>query len=51
MRPQQKIYRSALIDSSRWVAYNHRPGDIFVCASPKCGTTWMQTIALPDFRM
>jgi aryl sulfotransferase len=45
MRPQQKIYRSALIDSARWASYNHRPGDIFVCASPKCGTTWMQTIA------
>ena len=44
MRPQQKIYRSALIDSARWASYNHRPGDIFVCASPKCGTTWMQTI-------
>ncbi len=44
MRPQQKIYRSAIIDSSRWAAYNHRPGDILVCAPPKCGTTWMQTI-------
>ena len=44
MRQQQQIYRSALIDSSRWASYNHRPGDIFVCASPKCGTTWMQTI-------
>ena len=44
MRPQQRIYRSALIDSARWTSYNHRPGDIFVCASPKCGTTWMQTI-------
>jgi aryl sulfotransferase len=44
MRPQQKIYRSALIDSARWASYNHRPGDIFVCASPKCGTTWMQMI-------
>ena len=44
MRPQQKIYRSALIDSSRWAAYNCRPDDIFVCAAPKCGTTWMQTI-------
>jgi aryl sulfotransferase len=45
MRPQQKIYRSALMDGTRWASYNHRPGDIFVCASPKCGTTWMQTIA------
>jgi aryl sulfotransferase len=44
MRPQQKIYRSALTDGTRWATYNHRPGDIFVCASPKCGTTWMQTI-------
>jgi aryl sulfotransferase len=44
MRPQQKIYRSALMDGTRWASYNHRPGDIFVCASPKCGTTWMQTI-------
>jgi aryl sulfotransferase len=45
MRPQQKIHRSALMDGTRWASYNHRPGDIFVCASPKCGTTWMQTIA------
>jgi aryl sulfotransferase len=33
------------MDGTRWASYNHRPGDIFVCASPKCGTTWMQTIA------
>jgi aryl sulfotransferase len=32
------------MDGTRWASYNHRPGDIFVCASPKCGTTWMQTI-------
>jgi aryl sulfotransferase len=44
MRPQQQIYRSAITDGTRWASYNHRPGDIFVCASPKCGTTWMQTI-------
>ena len=44
MRPQQQIYRSAIMDGTRWASYNHRPGDIFVCASPKCGTTWMQTI-------
>src|SRR5919199_1866897 len=44
MRLQQKIYRSAIMDGSRWAAYNHRPGDIFVCAPPKGGTTWTQTI-------
>src|ERR687883_506840 len=44
MRPQQQIYRSAIMDGTRWAAYNHRPGDIFVCAPPKCGTTWTQTI-------
>jgi len=44
MRPQQQIYRSAIIDGTRWAAYNHRPGDIFVCAPLKCGTTWTQTI-------
>jgi aryl sulfotransferase len=44
MRSQQRIYKSAVTDSTRWAAYNHRPGDIFVCTPPKCGTTWMQTI-------
>lgn len=44
MRPQRRIYRSALADGRRWAAYDHRPGDIFICTPPKCGTTWMQTI-------
>ncbi|TCJ18482.1 sulfotransferase domain-containing protein [Rubrobacter taiwanensis] len=44
MRPQQRIYRSATTDGTRWAAYKHRPGDIFICTPPKCGTTWMQTI-------
>ncbi len=44
MRPQQRIYRSATTDGERWAAYDHRPGDIFICTPPKCGTTWMQTI-------
>ena len=33
-----------VIDSTRWSAYNHRPGDIIVSTSYKTGTTWMQTI-------
>jgi aryl sulfotransferase len=33
-----------VIDSTRWQAYNHRPGDIIISTSYKTGTTWMQTI-------
>jgi hypothetical protein len=44
MRPQQRIYRTAITDGTRWAAYNHRAGDIFISTPPKCGTTWMQTI-------
>ena len=32
------------MDSTRWDHFTHRPGDIFVCTPPKCGTTWTQTI-------
>jgi hypothetical protein len=32
-------------DSRRWEGFVHRPGDVFVCSAPKCGTTWTQTIA------
>jgi aryl sulfotransferase len=37
-------YRTAVFDSLRWQDFVHRPGDIFVCTPPKCGTTWTQTI-------
>ncbi len=33
-----------VIDSTRWKAYEHRPGDIVISTSYKTGTTWMQTI-------
>ncbi len=33
-----------ILDSTRWSAYNHRPGDIVISTSYKTGTTWMQTI-------
>ena len=32
------------MDSKRWDHFTHRPGDIFVCTPPKCGTTWTQAI-------
>jgi aryl sulfotransferase len=38
------ILQSAVRDSTRWDRFVHRPGDIFVCTPPKCGTTWTQTI-------
>src|SRR6185436_2157988 len=44
MKSQQRIYKSATTDGTRWAAYNHRAGDIIICTPPKCGTTWMGTI-------
>lgn len=47
-------YRSFVSDSRRWQRFAPRHGDIYVCTSPKCGTTWMQTIVanllFPDGR-
>lgn len=37
-------HRRAVDDNRRWADFNNRPGDIFVCTPPKCGTTWVQTI-------
>jgi aryl sulfotransferase len=38
------IVQNAVMDSTRWDRFTHRPGDIFVCTPPKCGTTWTQAI-------
>jgi aryl sulfotransferase len=40
----RRLYRTVTSDNRRWDDFTHRPGDIFVCTPPKCGTTWMQTI-------
>jgi len=37
-------YRTAVFDNARWARFEPRPGDIFVCTPPKCGTTWTQAI-------
>ena len=44
VRAATKDYRSFVSDNHRWASFVPRAGDIFVCTSPKCGTTWMQTI-------
>jgi aryl sulfotransferase len=41
---ERAIIQTAAFDSTRWDHFEHRPGDIFVCTPPKCGTTWTQTI-------
>jgi aryl sulfotransferase len=43
-RRVERDYRSIVSDNRRWEHFTHRSGDIVVCTSPKCGTTWMQTI-------
>lgn len=40
----RREYRNLTTDTRRWQRFVHRPGDVFVCTPPKCGTTWMQTI-------
>jgi hypothetical protein len=44
VRPAPVVYRSGLTDSSRWAAFDLRPGDIVISTPSKCGTTWMQMI-------
>ncbi|KAF8764337.1 sulfotransferase ssu-1-like [Argiope bruennichi] len=38
-----KCFREAL-------EYKPEPGDVFICTYPKCGTTWIQHVALYIFR-
>jgi aryl sulfotransferase len=39
-----RTYRHHHLDSTRWDAVRHRPGDIVISTSAKAGTTWMQRI-------
>jgi len=42
--PQGTSYKGPITDTGRWKPFRHRPGDIFICTPPKCGTTWTQAI-------
>jgi hypothetical protein len=37
-------YKGPITDPTRWTTFRHRPGDIFICAPAKSGTTWAQAI-------
>ena len=43
-RVERRHYHTAVFDTARWDGFQHRPGDVFVCTPPKCGTTWTQAI-------
>ena len=45
-RSIEKEYRHVVSDNRRWESFVVRPGDIFVCTPPKCGTTWTQAIVM-----
>ncbi len=40
----QRSYKGSMTNTDRWDEFKGRPGDVFVCTPPKCGTTWTSTI-------
>jgi aryl sulfotransferase len=50
-RAASRIVKNAAMDSSRWSAYQPRPGDIVIGTAPKVGTHWMlQIVSLLIFQ-
>lgn len=37
-------YTGGITDTDRWLKFEYKPSDTFVCTPPKCGTTWTLTI-------
>ncbi|MFJ6706508.1 MULTISPECIES: sulfotransferase domain-containing protein [unclassified Streptomyces] len=42
--PPSRVYRSPLLDSTRWNSFEPRHGDIVISTATKAGTTWAQRI-------
>ena len=44
LRAPTRDYRTPVMDSHRWDAFEPRVGDVVVATYPNCGTTWTQRI-------
>lgn len=42
--PAHRDYVGPITNTHRWQHFAPRPGDVFICTPPKCGTTWTQAI-------
>lgn len=42
--PKRRRYLGSITNTDRWERFQDKPGDVFVCTPPKCGTTWAITI-------
>jgi aryl sulfotransferase len=41
---KRRSYTGSITNTDRWQKFQNKPGDVFVCTPPKCGTTWTITI-------